>query len=227
MMRSTSPRKGKRRPEVPSPREEALTITRTLKGHLRKLQLSCLQAVRLLASVRDRKLYGALQHPDLVSYARARLGLQEESLRRYLQTHDWVAAEHPGWLDSRPKGLIPDLADASALRWIEKRLKREHLDPAKREELEEMRQRALRGWLTRGEFQEFRRRERAPDWPLRAFVRRLRRAYQVGVRIGDLPPEALPALEAALESLRRRKSRHLPILNWGQSPVCKQTGDCP
>jgi hypothetical protein len=212
MIRSSSPPKGdKRRPKVPSLLQEAPEITRTLKGHLKNGQLSYLRAAVLLASVRDRKLYTALHHPDMVSYARARLGLQQSLLHRYLQVHDWVLAAHPQWLGPKPRGFIPDLAAARELAWIEKRLTQEDLDARMRKDLEGLRDRALKGKLTRREFIEFRRRGREADWLLQSFLRRLRRAYQFGVRIEGLPPAALSALETALETMRRRIQGTVPV----------------
>src|SRR5262245_40682118 len=97
--------------------QEALQVTWTLKGHLKNAQLSYLRVGLLLARVRDEKLYDVLHHPDLEAYASERLRLQPSTLHGYLQVLAWVQANHPEWLQPKPKGYIPNLTRATALIW--------------------------------------------------------------------------------------------------------------
>jgi transposase len=60
--------------------QEALEVTWTLKGHLKNAQVAYLRVGVLLAKVRDKKLYAALHHPDMESYAAERLHLARASL---------------------------------------------------------------------------------------------------------------------------------------------------
>jgi hypothetical protein len=89
---------------------------------------------------------------DMEDYAAKRLGLQRSALYHYLQIHDWLREFHPSWLAPRPKGFIPELSDASALMWIERRLRDGRLSDSSRKELEAMRKKALAGALTAQEF---------------------------------------------------------------------------
>ena len=189
-------------------------VTWTLKGHLKNAQISYLRVGSLLARVRDKQLYAALKHPDIVSYGIARLGLQRASLYRYLSVHDWVAQSHPEWLQPKPKGFIPDLADATALIWIERRLGRKDLDPKERAALEDLRAKALAGKLTSEEYRQFRR-GNGPRPGLAHFLAQLRGLRHRGEEIEGMPGEALPGLdhvivvvEKAVVAVRRNGPRH-------------------
>src|SRR6266704_2778322 len=107
-----------RRP--PSPAQRAVQITFTLKGHLKNVQVAYIRAA-------------------------ARLGLQHAALYRYLEVYDWIREFHRPWLERRPKGFIPQLTDAYALMWIERRLQDPHLGDALRAQLEALRRKALAG----------------------------------------------------------------------------------
>ena len=73
--------------------QEALQVTWVLKGQLKSIQLSYLRAGKLLAYVRDNKLYDALHHKDIESYAEERLRLRRASLYRYLQIYEWAKTD--------------------------------------------------------------------------------------------------------------------------------------
>ena len=151
-------------PKIPRPLvQQALQVTWLLKGHLKNSQLAYLRVGALLARVRDEKLYAALKHPDIESYAEQRLHLGRASIYRYLQVYAWVGASHPEWLQPKPKGFIPSLADAAGLIWIEGKLAGRGLDPARRAALEALRQKGLDSSLTKKEVSTFRRKGRSDD----------------------------------------------------------------
>ena len=131
--------------------QEALEVTWTLKGHLKNAQIAYIRVGVLLAEVRDKKLYEALHHPDMESYAAERLHLGRASLYRYLQVHDWICEFHKEWLLPKAKGFIPDLADAADMIWIERELAKKDLDPKKKAALEELLKKALNGQLREGD----------------------------------------------------------------------------
>ena len=116
----------------PSPAQRAVQITFVLKGHLKNVQVAYIRVAALLAKVRDERLYRALGHQTMEEYAAARLGLQHSALYHYLQVYDWIRESHPAWLARRPKGFIPELSDAAALMWIERRLRDPRLPAAAR-----------------------------------------------------------------------------------------------
>ena len=186
--------------------QEALEVTWTLKGHLKSAQISYLRVGGLLARVREKKLWAALHHPDIESYAAARLGLQRRSLYRYLQVYDWTLASHPEWLQPKPKGFIPDLADATALMWIEKRLARKDLDARTRAALEELQKKALAGQLTKREFDDFRGHGGGGDFDLRGFLLRLKRLREMGAEIEGMKDEVIRDLDLAIAVLEQRRA---------------------
>ena len=183
----------------PSPAQRAVQITFVLKGHLKNVQVAYIRAGALLAKMRDERLYRALGHATIEAYAAARLGLQRSALYHYLQIHDWIRAFHPAWLAPRPKGFIPELSDASALMWIEHRLRDERLGEGLRTDLEALRQKALAGKLTASEFRAFRDRVRSDASPLRTFLARLRALRRRAAGVPKLPAGVLDALDAALQ----------------------------
>lgn len=185
----------------PSPAQRAVQITFVLKGHLKNVQVAYIRVAALLAKVRDERLYRALGHQTMEEYAAARLGLQHSALYHYLQVYEWIREFHPAWLARRPKGFIPELSDAAALMWIERRLRDPRLPAAARAELEALRAKALAGRLTAAEFRAMRARMRGTAAPLRALVARLRALRQAAGRAGGVPPAALDALDAALHHL--------------------------
>jgi hypothetical protein len=69
----------------PTPAQRAVQLTFVLKGHLKNAQLSYLRVAAGLAQIRGERLYAALKHDSLESYAAARLGLGCASVYRYMQ----------------------------------------------------------------------------------------------------------------------------------------------
>ena len=199
----------------PSPAQRAVQITFVLKGHLKHVQVAYIRVAALLAKLRDERLYRALGHQTMEEYAAARLGLQHSALYHYLQVYDWIRESHPAWLARRPKGFIPELSDAAALMWIERRLRDPRLPAAARAELEALRAKALAGRLTAAEFRAMRARMRGTAAPLRALVARLRALRQAPrcttsrrpsrPRSGSRPPPATGGAPPAslLEHSRR------------------------
>ena len=156
----------------------------------------------LLADVRDRKLYEALRHPDMVSYASERLHLAKTSLYRYLRVHDWIAEYHKEWLEPKPKGFIPELTDVADLIWIEKELGRKELEPDTRSKLEEFRKKALDGTLRDGEVAKLRRKGHTADEGLRSFLSKLRNLRMRGSELEKMPGDVILYLDEAIEVLR-------------------------
>ncbi len=184
-----------------TPAQRAAQITFVLKGHLKNVQISYIRAAALLAKVRDEKLYRALEHDSMESYAAERLGLQRTSLYRYLQLYDWLRRSHREWLAPHPKGFIPELSDAYALMWIERQLEHPHVEPQTRVELEALRKKALAGKLTKREIDEFRARGRKRHDTLRALSASLRALRGRAAAFETLPPGVLADLDSALGRL--------------------------
>jgi len=185
-----------------SPAQRAVQITFVLKGHLKNMQLAYLRAAALLARMRDEKLYRALKHESLEDYADVRLGLQRAALYRYLQIYDWVREFHPAWLARRPKGFIPELTDAYALMWIERRLRDPHLGEALRAELEAMRRKALAGRLSSREFEELRHRGRKRKTSLDALLTGLRALRRRAAAGSDIPAAILDGLDGLIRQVQ-------------------------
>ena len=189
-------------PRSLSPAQRAVQITFVLKGHLKNIQLAYLRAAALLARMRDEKLYRALKHESLEDYADVRLGLQRAALYRYLQIYDWVREFHPAWLARRPKGFIPELTDAYALMWIERRLRDPHLGEALRAELEAMRRKALAGRLSSREFEELRHRGRKRKTSLDALLTGLRALRRRAAAGSDVPAAILEGLDGLIRQVQ-------------------------
>lgn len=184
-----------------TPAQRAVQITFVLKGHLKNVQISYIRAAALLAKVRDEKLYRALKHDGMESYAAERLGLQRTSLYRYLEIHDWLRRAHRQWLAPHPKGFIPELSDAYGLMWIEGQLEHADLEPRTRAELETLRGKALGGKLTKREIEEFRARGKKRHDTLRALATSLRVLRRRAAGFETLPPGVLADLDSALGRL--------------------------
>jgi len=184
-----------------TPAQRAAQITFVLKGHLKNVQISYIRAAALLAKVRDEKLYRALKHDSMESYATERLGLQRTSLYRYLQIHDWLRRSHREWLAAHPKGFIPELSDAHSLMWIERQLEHGDLEPKTRTELEALRKKALAGNLSKREIDEFRARGKKRHDTLRALAASLVAFRRRAAAFETLPPGLLADLDSALGRL--------------------------
>ncbi len=185
-----------------TPAQRAAQITFVLKGHLKNVQISYIRAAALLAKVRDEKLYRALKHDSMESYAAERLGLQRASLYRYLQIYDWIRFRHRDWLARHPKGFIPELSDAYGLMWIERQLEHADLEPKTRAELEALRKKALTGKLTAREIDEFRARGKKRHDTLRALAASLAAFRRRAAAFETLPPGLLADLDSALGRLK-------------------------
>ena len=195
--KSVQPRKGGPPPIV----QEALQVTWLLKGNLKNAQLGFIRVGKLLARVRDDKLFAALKHPDMEHYAAERLHLGRTSLYRYLQLHDWVAETHKEWLLPHPKGFIPDLNDVADLMYIEKELARPDLKPSTKAALAELKTKALSGDLKKSELAPYRRKKTAnPQWR-KAYLSKLRALRSDGAKLAGMPAEVITHLEAAINIL--------------------------
>jgi hypothetical protein len=181
-----------------SPAQRALQITFVLKGHLKNVQLAYLRVAKGLANIRDENLHRALGYDSLEDYAAARLNLQRSALYKYMQIHDWVQEFHPAWLAPKPTGFIPELSDAYALMWIERRLKSPRLNERLRRELISLRQKALAGKLTDAEFRKLREHGRGQAASLRSLLSALRAARRQATRVPGVPPEVISQLDAII-----------------------------
>ena len=179
--------------------QETLEVTWVLKGHLKNAQIAYIRVGALLVQVRDRKLYAALKHPDLESYAEERLQLARASLYRYLQAYDWICQFHKEWLEPKPKGFIPDLADVTDLIWIERELTRKDLEPKMKTALEELQKKALDGRLRKGELDKVRSQGRGTEKGLKSFLSKVRLLRRRGSQLASMPAGAVKCLDEAIE----------------------------
>jgi len=184
--------------------QNALQTTWLLKGHLKNAQIAYIRVGVGLAKMRDEKLYVALKHPDIEDYAAKRLNLGRASLYRYLQVHDWIVEHHKEWLEPKPKGFIPDLADVADLIWIERSLKeRKNLTKENRASLEVLRKKSFSGELRKGELERVRRQRRKPtDDSLRSFLAKLRLLRSNGAKLKAMPPEVIAEMDSAIGILK-------------------------
>lgn len=204
--------------------QEALQVTWLLNGDLKNAQIAYIRVGTRLARVRDEKLYAALKHPNMESYARERLHLGRSSMYNYLQVHDWLVACHPEWLAPKPKGFIPNLCDAADLIWIENELAKTDLDAKKRTALEELRKAAMAGELRMGMLERWRKQQgagRPAGNGLKAFAAQLRLVRNRAAKLKGMPPEVTAHLEAALAILKNSE----PLRVAGLERVCNgETG---
>jgi hypothetical protein len=182
--------------------QEALQVTWLLKGNLKNVQLSYIRVGKLLARVRDEKLYAALIHADIETYAKDRLSLGRASLFRYLQVYDWIAEFHKAWLLPKPKGFIPELNDAKDLMWIEHELAREDLPQDTKTGLQGLQKKALAGTLRSSELGPYRRKANKSEDARKAFIAKVRFLRKRGAQLVGMPPEALAHFDAAIEILK-------------------------
>jgi hypothetical protein len=212
-------------PEMPkTPQEEALMVTGFLKSSLQIVRRAFLQVGRLLNEVREKKLYAAMGHPDLDSYAFERLSLGKSSLHIYLHIFDWVREHHPEWIDAAPGVVVPDLNDVKDLIFVDNELKRTDLEPAPRKKLEAIKEKALKGELKKSETAAYRRGSRTGDEGLKAFLSSLRQLRIRGSRLKGVPPEAVARLDEAIEIVAHANTlAGLPAPAKGlKSPVSTQ-----
>ncbi len=214
MSRQKTTKQTKNAPKTNPLVQEALQITWVLKGHLKNAQIAYLRVGRMLADVRDRRLYTHLKHPDLEAYAEQRLHLARTSLYKYLKVYDWVSIHHKEWLAPKPKGFIPDLSDIADMIWIENELAQKSLDPATRDTLEDLRTRALNGELKKADMQAFRRHAGEGDQSLRSFLAALRKLRKRGARLVNMPPEVIAHLDAAIGVLENANVLHTARLDF-------------
>ena len=199
-VKTTQP--GKKKPAVNPVVQEALQVTWLLKGHLKNVQIAYIRVGVLLARVRDEKMYSALDHPDIETYAEERLHLGRSSLYRYLQVYDWMQEFHKEWLQPKPKGFIPELADAGDLMWIERELTRKDLAPKERADLEALRAKALDGRLRDPDLNRWRQQARGNETGVKSFLSKLRLLRTRGAQLASMPPEVIAHLDAAIGLLK-------------------------
>jgi hypothetical protein len=182
--------------------QEALQTTFVLKGTLKRVQLMYMRVGVLLVKVRDQKLYAALNHPDMESYARERLGLGRSSLHKYLRIHEWVSRTRPEWLKPKAVGFIPDLSDVGDLMWLEAELAKRNLSAARRAILEDLRQQGLAGKLRRSDVRKVREPENTVKGGLQQVISRLRQVRKRAAALANMSPEVLAHLDAAIQIMR-------------------------
>lgn len=182
--------------------QQALQITWLLKGQLKNIQMSYLRIGAMLVRVRDEKIFATLGHADIEDYAEKRLNLGRASLYRYISVHDWVKASHPEWLVRHPKGAIPDLSDVADLMWIEAKLADKTLDAATRAKLGALRARGCEGKLRQRDLREFRKKSEPQLDALKAFLSTLFALRRRGLRLKDMPSEAMTKLGGVIEVIQ-------------------------
>ncbi|MEI8139186.1 MAG: hypothetical protein WCI03_04885 [bacterium] len=188
-------------PKPKTPTQAALEVTWLLKGNLKNARIAYIRIGILLARVRDEKLYTALKHPDIESYAEARLQLGRSSLYKYLQVHDWMVEFHPKWLEPKPEGFIPELADAGDLIWIENELAKKDLKPATRTTLEGLQKKAMEGQLREGDLKPHLQRQNTAAAGLKSYLSKLRLLRRRAAELASMPPEVISYLDKAIEIL--------------------------
>jgi hypothetical protein len=188
-------------PDLPDGTAEQ--ITQFLKQALQANRISTLFVGRMLAQVRDHKLYSELGHPDLESYARVRLQLGRTSLGNYLRLYEYANKNHPEWLDPGPDTFIPDLSDILDLMSIEKELTHKDLTSETRGALEGLKAKALSGELKKKELPALRQKagNKAGD-ELKLFLAELRQLRAKAAKIEDMPEEVVPGLDQLIGVLR-------------------------
>ena len=167
-----------------SPAQEAVhdagKITGDLINALQTVRKSFLRVGQLLTEVRDCKHYLALHDADVETYASKRLGLSKTSTYRFMRVYAWAKEHHPEWLDPEKKVRIPNLFEIEGIVWIEKELAEKKTDPARKEELEALKKKALAGKLPKKNLQAVQRRASKTDKGERKLIsatRALRKRY--------------------------------------------------
>lgn len=202
MAKRTTTKTATKEPKPKTAVQEALEVTWLLKGNLKNVQIAYIRVGKLLAQVREKRLYAELKHADIESYAQERLQLGRASLYRYLQVYDWLVECHPEWLEPKPAVFIPELADAMDLISIEKELQRADLKPATRAALQTLQQKALQGKLRSGDLDALRRKQPTGVNGLRACLSKLRLLRGRAAELVNMPPEVLTHLDAAIGILK-------------------------
>jgi hypothetical protein len=183
--------------------QEAIQVTWELKGCLKKVQLTFLRAAKLLARVREEKLYLPMKHATIEEYAQEHLRLEKSSLYKYLRVYDWVKAKHPDWLEKTPEGDMPDLNDIADAIQIDKELARTNLDPDKRKTLDDMQKRAEKGELSKRELSELRKgTRRTTKQGLKGLLSKFYAARRQVAGMKALPPDILVDTDALIGKLK-------------------------
>ena len=186
-----------------APAVGAEQITEFLKSALQTERIAYLVVGRILAQVRDEKVFAKLNYPDLASYGRERLELCRATLYQYLEIFDWVAAHHPEWLDPAPGTFIPELNDVDDLKWMETKLSRPGMSKNARANLLELREKALNGTLAKSELRAFRGQTKGKVKDKRAtFLAHMKALRKEGAAISGLPSEILTGLDHLIGMLK-------------------------
>jgi len=186
--------------------QEALQTTWLLKGSLKNAQLSYLRVGKLLAQVREKKMYATLGHADIEDYAEKRLQLGRSSLYKYLQVYDWVSKNHLEWLQPKPKGFIPELADVAGLIEIESELNGKNVFPKRRKKLVELRDKALAGDLRDKELTAVKKSSAVKVETLKTIADGLKSLRRKAGKVVGMPEEFLAYIDAALALLNNEKA---------------------
>jgi hypothetical protein len=181
----------------------AVQVNWELKGCLKNVQLTFLRAAKLLARMRDEKLYLLLLHPTIEEYAEEHLRLRKSQLYKYLRAYDWVKAKHTDWLEKAPEGDMPDLNDIADMLQIEKELARTNLDPDKRRALEDMQKRAEKGELGERELSALRKRtQRSTKDALKGLLNKLNAARRQAEGMNSLTPDVMGDIDSAIRKVK-------------------------
>ncbi len=196
-------------------------ITEFLKGALQADRIAHIFVGRLLAKVRDNKLYAKLGDANLEAYARVRLQLGKTSLYNYLRVYDWVAQNQPAWLEPGPTTFIPDLNDLLGLIWIDKELGRNDLGSAAKAGLTLLKGKAMTGSLKDAEMTAFRDRTRnTAEDGRKAFLSRMRKLRTDGAELAGMPHEVISGLDELIAILKNAMAH--PVLNLEEDDTAKK-----
>jgi hypothetical protein len=196
-------------------------ITGYLKGALQAARIAHIFVGRLLARVRDNKLYTELGHADLESYCRERLQLGKTSLYNYLRVYDWVAKNHPEWLEPGTTTFIPDLADLVDLIWVEKELEKPDLGTTARTGLETLKDKALTGTLKQKDLPAFRQQFRNTAAEGRKeILSRLRKLRADCANMAGIPHEVVSNLDESIALLKNAMT--LPSIGLENDKTAKK-----
>jgi hypothetical protein len=187
-----------------SPAQLAAQLTWQLKGDLKNAQIAYLRVAVKLARVRDEKMYAALKHENMVSYAADELKLGRASVYRYLRVHDWVLKVHKDWLEPHPKGYIPDLSDAIDAMSIEDELAKKNLQTKKRTALKKLHKKALAGDLKDDDLKAFRSRSRSQKNDIDGLIERQRTLRNQTAKQPELA-DAVALMDSTLQVLENHR----------------------
>ena len=189
------------KPAANSREEEALRITKEIRRTLKDIAIGHIHAGRLLAQMRDEKLYTALGYKTIEAYAKDRFGFASSTLYKHIRAYEWVRANRPDWLTDNPKGTIPDHSDLQDLIWIDGQLQKPKLADTTRAKLEALKAKAFEGKLRQKELAEYKRHGNESNTVRKALLASIRAIRRRVAKWNEMPPKAMRFLEQIIAIL--------------------------